>query len=64
VAFYASATDEIVDPLGGVVTWKRVAARQVLLGEFGLGSVSRRFSGSEGLKPEEVGTSSFLAVVR
>jgi len=52
VAFYASATDEIVNPLGGGVTWKRVAARHVLLGEFGLGSVSRRFSGSEGLKPE------------
>ena len=63
-AFYTSATDKIVDPLGGGVTGKRVAARQLLLGEFGLGSVSMRSSGSEGLKPEDISTNSFLAAVR
>ena len=59
VAFYASATREDVDPLDGGVTGKRVAARQLLLGEFWLGSVSMRFSDSEGLKQEEVGATVF-----
>ena len=62
-AFYASPTNEVVDLLGGGVTGKRVAARQLLLGEFGLGSVSMRFFGSKGLKPEDVGANSFLAAV-
>jgi len=43
VAFYASAINKVAARLGGVVTGKRVAARQRLLGEFGLGSVSMRF---------------------
>jgi len=61
VAFYAATSNKIVARLKGVVTWKRVAARQRLLGEFGLGSVSVHSSSAEGLKQEEVGGKSFLA---
>ena len=64
MAFYAPETSEVAARLGGGVTGKRVAARQLLLGELALGSVSMRSSGSKELKPEEIDTNSFLAVVR
>jgi len=64
VAFHASATKKIVDLFGGGVTGKRVAARQRLAEDFGLGSVSMHFSSAEGLKSEELGANSFLTVVR
>ena len=61
MAFCALTLNESSARLGGVVTGKRVAARQRLAEDFGLGSVSIRFSSAEGLKPEELGTESFLA---
>jgi len=61
VAFCALTLNESSARLGGVVTGKRVAARQRLAEDFGLGSVSMHFSSAEGLKSEELGTNSFLA---
>ena len=61
MAFCASTLNESSARLGGVVTGKRVAARQRLAEDFGLGSVSMHFSSAEGLEPEEVGTNSFFA---